>query len=145
MAADTQFAALRQRMVAVIAAYTTLASEHIGKEALDPRVLEVMARVPRHDFVPAEIRPFAYENTPLPIGFGKTISQPFIVAVMTDLLDPRPDDVVLEIGTGLGYQAALLAELAWQVWTVEVVEELATEAERLPYVPMPKGTRPVSP
>ena len=128
--ADTQFDALRQRMVAVIAAYTTLASEHIGKEALDRRVLEAMERVPRHAFVPAEIRPFAYENTPLPIGFGKTISQPFIVAVMTDLLDPQPGDVVLEIGTGLGYQAALLAELAGRVWTVEVVEELATEAEQ---------------
>jgi protein-L-isoaspartate(D-aspartate) O-methyltransferase len=127
---ETQFATLRQQMVAVIAAYTSLASEQVGKAALDGRVMGAMGRVPRHEFVPAEIRPFAYENMPLPIGFGKTISQPFIVALMTDLLDPGPDEVILEIGSGLGYQAAILAELAKQVWTVEIVEELAMEAER---------------
>ncbi len=127
---DTQFATLRQQMVTVIAAYTSLAGEQVGKAALDERVMEAMARVLRHEFVPAEIRPFAYENMPLPIGFGKTISQPFIVALMTDLLAPGSDEVVLEIGTGLGYQAAILAELTKQVWSVEIVEELAMEAER---------------
>ncbi len=127
---ETQFATLRQQMVAVIAAYTSLAGEQVGKAALDRRVMEAMARVPRHEFVPAEIRPFAYENMPLPIGFGKTISQPFIVALMTDLLDPQPGETVLEIGTGLGYQAAILGELAGRVWSVEIVEELAMEAEK---------------
>ena len=127
---ETQFAKLRQRMIAVIAAYTGLAGDQIGKVALDQRVLEAMARVPRHEFVPIELIPFAYENLPLPIGFGKTISQPFIVALMTDLLDPGPDDAVLEIGTGLGYQSAILSLLARRVWTVEIVEELATAAER---------------
>ena len=82
--------------------------------------------------VPVELREVAYLNTPLPIGFGKTISQPFIVALMTDLLDLQEDDRVLEIGTGLGYQAAILAELAYQVYTVEIIEELGMEAaERL--------------
>jgi protein-L-isoaspartate(D-aspartate) O-methyltransferase len=76
-----------------------------------------MGRVPRHTFVPAEVQPFAYLNTPLPISHGKTISQPFIVALMTDLLDVRDDTVVLEIGTGFGYQAAILADLARQVYT----------------------------
>jgi protein-L-isoaspartate(D-aspartate) O-methyltransferase len=127
---ETQFATLRQQMVAVIAAYTSLANEQVGKAALGSRVMEAMGKVPRHEFVPAEIRPFAYENMPLPIGFGKTISQPFIVALMTDLLDPAPGEVVLEIGTGLGYQSAILAELVKQVWSVEIVEELAMEAER---------------
>jgi protein-L-isoaspartate(D-aspartate) O-methyltransferase len=127
---ETQFATLRQQMVAVIAAYTSLANEQVGKAALGSRVMEAMGKVPRHEFVPAEIRPFAYENMPLPIGFGKTISQPFIVALMTDLLEPAPGEVVLEIGTGLGYQSAILAELVKQVWSVEIVEELAMEAER---------------
>ena len=127
---ETQFAKLRQRMIAVIAAYTGLAGDQIGKVALNHRVLEAMARVPRHEFVPVELVPFAYENLPLPIGFGKTISQPFIVALMTDLLDPGPEETVLEIGTGLGYQSAILSLLAKRVWSVEIVEELATAAER---------------
>jgi protein-L-isoaspartate(D-aspartate) O-methyltransferase len=127
---ESSFTIARQQMVAVIAAYAKLAGEQIGRDAFDPRVLEVMAKMPRHEFVPAEVKPYAYENLPLPIGFGKTISQPFIVALMTDLLDPQLDDQVLEIGTGLGYQTAILAELAAHVWTVEIVEELATEAEK---------------
>jgi protein-L-isoaspartate(D-aspartate) O-methyltransferase len=85
--------------------------------------------VPRHLFVPSPLAPHAYHDMPLPIGFDKTISQPFIVALMTDLLAPEPDDVVLDIGTGLGYQAAILAELAGRVWSVEIVEEFAGEAE----------------
>jgi protein-L-isoaspartate(D-aspartate) O-methyltransferase len=86
--------------------------------------------VPRHEFVPLELRPFAYVDTPLPIGFDKTISQPFIVAVMTDLLDVQPTDTVLEIGTGLGYQTAILAELAQRVFSMELIEELAQQARR---------------
>jgi protein-L-isoaspartate(D-aspartate) O-methyltransferase len=100
----------------------------IGKTALDDRVLRAMAKVPRHEFVPIEVQPYAYLNRPLPIGFDKTISQPLMVAVMTDLLELRPDDVVLEIGTGLGYQSAVLAELAGRVYSVEIIEELAQRA-----------------
>ena len=88
-----------------------------------------MADVPRHRFVPSPLAALAYHDAPLPIGFDKTISQPFIVAVMTDLLAPLPTDSVLEVGTGLGYQTAILARLAGRVWSVEVVEELALEAE----------------
>src|SRR5271165_1147402 len=103
--------------------------EELGKAVLEERVLAVMLRVPRHLFVPLPLAPHAYQDTPLPIGFDKTISQPFVAAVMTDLLAPNPQDVVLEIGTGLGYQSAILAELVTQVWSVEIVEELASEAE----------------
>ena len=126
---EEHFAVLRRHMVEVIAIHAELASEELGKPALDPRVLAVMARIPRHHFVPAPLAPLAYHDAPLPIGFDKTISQPFVVAVMTDLLDPRPHEVVLEVGTGLGYQAAVLATLAGRIWSVEIVEELATEAE----------------
>ena len=91
-------------------------------------VIEAMGRVPRHLFVPLEIRPFAYEDRPLPIGFGQTISQPFIVAYMTEALQTSPDHAVLEIGTGSGYQAAVLAELVREVWSIEIVPELADRA-----------------
>jgi protein-L-isoaspartate(D-aspartate) O-methyltransferase len=96
----------------------------------DPRVLAAMAKVPRHRFVPEDQQTLAYDDRPLPIGFGQTISQPYIVAFMTETLALRPDDVVLEIGTGSGYQAAILAELAREVYTIELVPELATRAER---------------
>jgi protein-L-isoaspartate(D-aspartate) O-methyltransferase len=89
-----------------------------------------MAKVPRHEFVPTALRQLAYLNFPLPIGYTKTISQPFIVALMTDLLEIEPTDQVLEVGTGLGYQAAILAELAQRVYTIEIIEELAHEARR---------------
>jgi protein-L-isoaspartate(D-aspartate) O-methyltransferase len=125
---DNGFTALRQTMVAEIVAKTVFACGHLGKAALSPRVLDAMARVPRHEFVPIELREYAYVNRPLPIGFGKTISQPFIVAVMTDLLDLQPTDSVLEIGTGLGYQTAILARLAHRVYSVELIEELALQA-----------------
>src|SRR5918995_2193590 len=118
---EQEFAALRQHMIVAIGAHTLLAREELGQSTLDRRVLEVMARVPRHAFVPAEIGAYAYEDVPLPIGLGKTISQPFMVALMTDLLQPGADDRVLEVGTGLGYQAAILAELAKEVWTIEIV------------------------
>ena len=126
---EAHFAILRRHMVEVIAIHVDLTSEELGKAALDDRVMAAMGRVPRHRFVPAPLASVAYQDMPLPIGFDKTISQPFIVAVMTDLLAPLPHEVVLEVGTGLGYQAAVLAELAGRVWSVEIVEELATEAE----------------
>jgi protein-L-isoaspartate(D-aspartate) O-methyltransferase len=128
---EAHFATLRRHMVEVVAIHAELAGEAIGKAALDSRVLAAMARVPRHRFVPAPLAPLAYQDAPLPIGFGKTISQPFLVALMTDLLDPRADEAVLEVGTGLGYQAAVLARLARRVWSVEVVEEFALAAEAL--------------
>ena len=109
------------------ASLTNLVAE-IGKTPLDDRVLSAMAKVPRHEFAPIEVQPYAYLNRPLPIGFDRTISQPLMVAVMTDLLELKPDDAVLEIGTGLGYQAAVLAELAGRVYTVEIIDELAQRA-----------------
>ena len=131
MSADP-FAELREQMVAVIAAETVFLTGELGKAALGARVLEAMAKVPRHEFVPVEVRGYAYVNSPLPIGCDKTISQPFIVALMTDLLDLQPSDRVLEIGTGLGYQAAILSALVSQVYSVEFIEELAEQAkERL--------------
>jgi len=125
---DAQFTALRTIMVQEILAHAQLAREQLGKDTLAPSVMDALGRVPRHDFVPLELRQYAYADSPLPIGYGKTISQPFIVALMTDLLEVGRDDKVLEIGSGLGYQAAVLAELARQVFTVEIVDELAREA-----------------
>ena len=116
-------------MVEVIEITTELASDELGKDALDERVMDAMGSVPRHIFASPEFGFHAYDNSPLPIGFDKTISQPFIVAVMTDLLDPQPDSVVLEVGTGVGYHTSILAELARQIWSVEIVEELADIAE----------------
>jgi protein-L-isoaspartate(D-aspartate) O-methyltransferase len=125
---EDPFAPLRQAMVAEIAAEAALAGDQTGRPVLGEKVMQAMAEVPRHDFVPVELREVAYLNTPLPIGFGKTISQPFIVALMTDLLDLDEGDVVLEIGTGLGYQAAVLARLVKRVYSVELLEELAAQA-----------------
>ena len=123
------FTLLRQHMVAEISARTLLLHGAIGKAALDERVMAAMGKVPRHEFVPVEVQPLAYANTPLPIGFDKTISQPFIVALMTDLLEVGAGDVVLEVGTGLGYQAAILAQLARKVYSIEIIEELAQQAK----------------
>jgi len=127
---DQDFAALSQRMLMEIAAETIYSSARLGKAALSRRVMDVVGKVPRHEFVPLELQPYAYINRPLPIGYGKTISQPFIVAVMTDLLDIGPNDIVLEVGTGLGYQSAILAELARRVYSVEIIEELAVRARQ---------------
>jgi protein-L-isoaspartate(D-aspartate) O-methyltransferase len=124
------FDELRQQMIAVIAAQAVFSAGETGKAAIAPRVLEAMAKLPRHDFVPAEVRPYAYADSPLPIGCSKTISQPFIVALMTDLLDLTPEDRVLEIGTGLGYHAAILSELVQRVYSVEIIEELAQQAKQ---------------
>jgi protein-L-isoaspartate(D-aspartate) O-methyltransferase len=118
----------RREMVRSVRAITGRLAAELGKSALDERVLRAMAKVPRHEFVPVEVQPYAYLNRPIPIGFDKTISQPLMVAVMTDLLELKPDDVLLEIGTGLGYQAAVLAELAAKVYSVEIIDELAQRA-----------------
>ncbi|MCG5485165.1 MAG: protein-L-isoaspartate(D-aspartate) O-methyltransferase [Sinorhizobium meliloti] len=128
---EEHLAVLRRHMVEVVAIYADLASEELGKAALDERVMAAMLRVPRHLFVPVPAAPFAYQDMPLPIGFDKTVSQPFMVALMTDLLAPQPHEAVLEIGTGLGYQTAILAQLAGQVWSVEIIEEFAGQAETL--------------
>jgi protein-L-isoaspartate(D-aspartate) O-methyltransferase len=116
-----QFAELRQHMIMEITSITVMVGERIGKYNLDARVMEVMSRVARHEFVPLEIQPYAYLDRPLPIGYDKTISQPFIVALMTDLLQVGSQDVVLEIGTGLGYQTAILAALARKVYSFEII------------------------
>lgn len=103
-----------------------------GRPELEQRVMEALRQTPRDEFVPDEFRYRAYDNRPLPIGHGQTISQPYVVALMTDLIQPRPEDVVLEIGTGSGYQAAVLSRLVKQVYSMEIVGGLATQAsERL--------------
>lgn len=124
------FGTLRQQMVEQIALHARLVGERTGRAELTAEVMAVMGRVPRHEFVPVELRQFAYLDTPLPIGYEKTISQPFIVALMTDLLELESDDRVLEIGTGLGYQAAVLATLSNRVYSIELIEELARGAQR---------------
>ena len=125
-----EFEAMRRRMLAEISTHTVQLRETIGKSAFDGRVMAAMEKVPRHEFVPIEFRAYAYANIPLPIGFAKTISQPFIVALMTDLLEITPDDTVLEIGTGLGYQSAILVQLARKVYSIEIIEELGREAKQ---------------
>jgi len=129
MRAD-EFEAMRRQMVAEISAHAVQLRETIGKSAFAGPVMAAMEKVPRHEFVPIEFQAYAYANIPIPIGFGKTISQPFIVALMTDLLDIGPDDAVLEIGTGLGYQAAILAQLARKVYSIEIIEELGRQAKQ---------------
>jgi len=123
-----QFDEMRRHMVLEIVSTTVMVGERIGKYNLDPRVMDVMAQVPRHEFVPLELRPYAYLDRPLPIGCDKTISQPFIVALMTDALQVGKDDVVLEIGTGLGYQSAVLSRLARKVYSIEIIDALAEQA-----------------
>ena len=126
---ERHFAVLRRHMVEVIELHMDLMSDELGRSGLDARVAAALIEVPRHHFVPAQLAALAYHDTPLPIGFDKTISQPFIAALMIDLLAPQPGKSVLEVGTGLGYQAAVLAELAGQVWSVEIVEEFAGAAK----------------
>ena len=126
--AETLFEAMREQMLAEIEAQTEALAASIDGRVLSDRVMAAIARVPRHEFVPAEVRPFAYLNRALPIGFGKTVSQPFITALMTDLLDVAATHRVLEIGTGCGYHAALLAELGASVFSVELIPELVTQA-----------------
>jgi len=136
-ATTEEFDRQREEMIRAIEADVRATRRYTGRDRLDPRVMKAMAEVPRHEFVPSEYHPEAYENRPLPIGEGQTISQPYVVALMTDLLDLDPDDVVLEVGTGSGYQAAVLAELVREVYTIEIVEPLGRRAavtlERLGY------------
>jgi protein-L-isoaspartate(D-aspartate) O-methyltransferase len=126
------YAARRAEMVRVIEFHARDSAWALGRDGLSDKVLAVMGQVPRHRFVPDELRDLAYADRPLPIGHGQTISQPFIVALMTDLLDPALGDRVLEVGTGSGYQAAVLAPLVERVCTIEIIPALgATAAERL--------------
>jgi len=118
---------MRQRMIAEIVADAVFLTAQLGKSSFAPRVIDAMGRIPRHEFVPQELQAYAYLNSPLPVGYGKTVSQPFIVALMTDLLDPHPGDVILEVGAGVGYQAAILSELVNQVYSIELIEELALD------------------
>ena len=128
----TEHELARSRLLEEIEADTRDTSHMTGREKLSDRVMAAMARVPRHEFVLPEDLPLAYINRPRGIGHGQTISQPFVVALMTELLDITPQDRVLEIGTGSGYQAAVLAELAARVYSLEVIAELAdTARERL--------------
>lgn len=124
------FEKLREQMMTEIITEAALTVGHTGRAAFSERVMRVISSMPRHEFVPVELQPYAYLNRPLPIGYEKTVSQPFIVALMTDLLAPEADDVVLEVGAGAGYQAAILAELTKRVYTVDIIEELARGAER---------------
>ena len=121
----------RQQMVTEIEDDVQITAKYIDKKSLNKLVLQAMNTVPRHEFVPANMRSVAYENRPLPIGFGQTISQPYIVALMTDLLQPQPDQRVLEIGTGSGYQAAILSQLVAQVYSIEIIEELGKSSTQL--------------
>ncbi len=134
---DDMYTQARSEMLRAIAADTKYTRDYLGKDNLAEGVMAAMGRVPRHEFVPPDLRHHAYENRPLPIGLGQTISQPYIVALMTDLLACGPDDRVLEVGTGSGYQAAVLAELVGHVYTIEIVPELGESArdtlERLDY------------
>jgi protein-L-isoaspartate(D-aspartate) O-methyltransferase len=118
--APDPYAAARELMVA---------EQIASRDVKDPKVLAAMREVPRHLFVPADQRPSAYEDRPLPIGHGQTISQPYIVALMTELARPKPSDRALEIGTGSGYQAAVLSKLVAEVDTIEILEPLAAEAK----------------
>ncbi len=126
--ADDQFAVQRQQMVREIRQNVADTSRYIGRRALNERVMSVMGTLPRHEFVLPSMQSSAYENRPLPIGYGQTISQPYIVALMTELVDPKEQYTVLEIGTGSGYQAAILSKLVKKVFTIEIVEELGLSA-----------------
>lgn len=119
-----------QRMMNDIEMEVKLTRHLIGKEALDDRVMAAMKQVPRHEFLPADYRFLAYDNGPAPIGSGQTISQPYIVALMSDLLNTKPTDTILEVGTGSGYQAAILSKLVKQVYSLEIIVELSKKARR---------------
>lgn len=128
---DDGFQNQRENMIRLIEDDVRATSAFLKREALDERVLEAMASVPRHEFVPADLVDEAYRNRPLPIGYGQTISQPYIVAIMTDLLELEAGQKVLEIGTGSGYQAAVLAGLDTRVWSIEIIEALGKRAGSL--------------
>ncbi|MEO7178899.1 MAG: protein-L-isoaspartate O-methyltransferase, partial [Allosphingosinicella sp.] len=125
---EQHLALLRRHMVEIVDMHFDLASEELGRDKLDSRLRSALLRVPRHLFVPHQLAVAAYQDTPLPIGFDKTISQPFIGTLMLDLLDLAPGQRVLEVGTGLGWQAAVMTALGARVWSVEIVEEFAEGA-----------------
>ena len=126
--ADIDYAKARKELVQMIEQDVRATEIYIGSSTLEPRVMQAMGKVARHAFVPERYRYYSYENRPLPIGHGQTISQPYIVALMTDLLSVRPTDKALEVGTGSGYQAAILAELVDKVYSIEIIDELAEQA-----------------
>jgi protein-L-isoaspartate(D-aspartate) O-methyltransferase len=129
--AQEPYARERASLLREIAAMATDTGAETGRPVFAPRVMQAMAKVPRHLFVPTAYGALAYANRPLPIGHGQTISQPYIVALMTDLLELKPGDSVLEIGTGSGYQAAVLAELADRVYSIEIIEPVGKNAAAL--------------
>lgn len=135
--ANDDYAQQRQALISEIERNVALTRHYLDKSAFEKRVMDALAKVPRHEFVPEEVRESAYENRPLPIGHGQTISEPYIVALMTDLIETRPDFKVLEIGTGSAYQAAILAELVDRVYSIEIVRPLgemaAQRLEKLGY------------
>ena len=126
---DQHLALFRRHMVEIIDMHFDLAGEEIGTDAPDPQLRRALMDVPRHLFVPQSLMLMSYQDTPLPIGFDKTISQPFIGALMLELLGVEADTRVLEVGTGLGYQAAVMADMGAEVFSVEVVEEFAEAAK----------------
>lgn len=117
-----------RRLIADIEREVRITRDMIGRERLSEAVMAAMAEVPRHRFVPEHLLEYAYDNGPLPVGYGQTISQPYIVALMTDLLEVGKDAVVLEVGTGSGYQTAVLSRVVRKVYSVEIVEPLASAA-----------------
>lgn len=121
----------RDHMVAIVVEEVRLLSHETGIRSIDPRVLDAMRLVPRHDFVPTDIKAFAYNNHPLPIGHGQNLASPLLIALMTHLAELEPDDSVFETGTGAGYHAALLARLVKDVYSIEVIESLADQAARM--------------
>ena len=125
------YALQRQEMLNKIEDGLRTTSSYIDKKSFNMQVMQAMNDVPRHQFVSEEMRGQAYDNQPLPIGYGQTISQPYIVALMTDLLQPQPEQRVLEIGTGSGYQAAVLSQLVTQVYSIEIIEELGKSTAQL--------------
>ena len=127
---DAHYDKQREKLIEIIKQEVKNTSEYLGKDKLDKRVIDAINSVPRHKFVPFYSRLYAYRNRPLPIGYGQTISQPYIVAIMTDLLNLKPSDRVLEIGTGSGYQAAIAAQIVKEVYSIEVIEPLGLEAKK---------------
>ena len=143
MVENRQHEQMRQQMITEVVAEAVFLTQRLGKSAFDARVIEVMGRIPRHEFVPVELQAYSYINSPLPVGYGKTVSQPFIIALMTDLLEPQAGDTVLEVGAGVGYQAAILSKLVKQVYSIDIIEELALQTrkrlERLGYANIEVG------
>jgi protein-L-isoaspartate(D-aspartate) O-methyltransferase len=131
--AEQDHAVKRTQMIRTIEAQVRDTSYAIGRDRIDPRILDVMGALPRHEFVPEDLREDSYEDRPLPIGYGQTISQPLIVVLMTDILNINRTSVVLEVGTGSGYQAAVAPELAHQVYTIEIIPDLARSAVDRPH------------